>query len=123
VKEKIKRLNEIRQEISKLYKEKEELEQKVIDAMVELGDKNIPFNDFEVLTLAWVFDKKIDYERLKALYPEVYELGLTTTFSTNQALRSMDTKFFNLILKDCLSQEPHYVVKYKPKKYQNRKKG
>lgn len=113
MKEELKRLSEIRIEVKRLYGEKNRLETSVIDKVVESGSEKImALNKNEVLELVWVFDKRIDYERLKLLYPEIYALGLETTFSANKALKSMDKKLFNLILNDCTTINPHYKVKY-----------
>jgi len=113
VKEKVKRLQEIREEINKLYAEKGKIEQEVIDQLVEQGDKVYELNDSEFIALKWVFDKKIDYERMKAIYPEIYEQGLITSFSTNRALMSVDKKLFTMILDDCTTIDPHYELEYK----------
>lgn len=117
MKEELKRLTEIRIEVKRLYGEKNRLETSVIDEVVKNGSEKIMMlNETEVLELVWVFDKRIDYDRLKLLYPEIYALGLETTFSANKALKSMDKKLFNLILNDCTTIDPHYKVKYKSNK-------
>ena len=116
---KIERLEEIRKSINNLYQEKSEIEKDIIKELVELGDKSIPLNDNQNLTLLWIYEKKIDYERLKEKYPNVYKLGLMTTFSSNQALRSMDKNLWEKILQDCLTVNPHYELRKTKKKRKN----
>lgn len=116
MKEQLNRLSEIRKELATIYGEKSRLEQEVIDELVELGQKEIDVDDYNLATLKWVFDTKIDYERLKMLYPEIYEMGLQTTFSANRALKAVDKKLFKMILDDCRTVEPHYELIYTKKK-------
>lgn len=118
MKTKLTRLQEIRNEVRKLYAEKEKLEQEVIDYMVHNDLKEIDLNDNgnELLTLKWVFETKLDYERLQALYPKIYEQGLITSFSVNRALKSVDKKLLKMIIDDCRTARPHYEIRYKKKK-------
>lgn len=109
----IARLNEIREEIKKLYSEKKVLETKIVETLIVNKEKVITFNQNEIITLSWVFDKKIDYEKLKTKYPDVYTLGIVPSFSAKQALLSLDSKTFNKILKDCTTSNPHYILKTK----------
>ena len=118
----LKRLDELRVEIAKLYKEKNELESKVIESMISNGDKSIPtLDDTAILTLKWIYEKKIDYVKLESLHPHVYELGLMTTFSANKCLLAMDRKVFNEVLKTCTAPNNHYELKRESKKYVNSK--
>lgn len=120
MKTKLSRLQEIRDEVRKLYAEKEKLEQEVIDNMVLNDLKEIDLNDNgigdELVTLKWVFETKLDYERLQALYPKIYEQGLITSFSVNRALKSVDKKLLKMIIDDCRTARPHYEIRYKKKK-------
>jgi hypothetical protein len=110
----LKRLAEIRQEITALYKEKYTLEQSLIDKMVASKEKTAELDDGTYrYTLVWVYDKKIDYERFQRLYPDVYQLGLQTTFSMNTALRAIDSGLLEAIIKDCTTVNPHYKIKGK----------
>ena len=118
MKTKLTRLQEIRNEVRKLYAEKDKLEQEVIDNMVLNDLKEIDLNDNgnELATLKWVFETKLDYERLQALYPKIYEQGLITSFSVNRALKSVDKKLLKMIIDDCRTASPHYEIRYKKKK-------
>ena len=111
---KIIRLGEIRKEISKLYAEKSALESEVVDIVLELGEQksSIQVEDY-IANLLWVYEKKIDYEKLKEKYPDVYELGLITEFSAKQALKGIDRNLFNKILNDCIIARGKYEVKVK----------
>jgi len=115
MKELLKELQEINQKIKKIYAKKSVIEAKIIEIMVERKEKEVVYNENEISTLVWVFDKKIDYEKLQKEYPQVYELGLYTSFSATRALKSMDSKLFNAILRDCTTVEPHYELKRKGK--------
>jgi predicted phage-related endonuclease len=112
----LKRLGEIRKSIKALYQEKSELESELIKGLLEKGEKSVMITENEHLDLVWVFDKKIDYDRLKANYPDIYELGLITSFSSKQALLSMDKELWDAVLRDCLTLDPHYEVKKRKKK-------
>ncbi len=120
----LKRLEEVRGEINKLYREKSELETKVIQHMITQGDKSVQtLDDKSILTLKWVYEKKIDYEKLEREYPDVYELGLLTTFSANKCILAMDRIIFNEILKECTIPNNHYELKKESvKKYGSHKK-
>jgi predicted phage-related endonuclease len=109
--EELKELGKIQKDINKLYARKKDLEKKVIDKMVENKENGTKYAENEVYTLVWVFDKKIDYEKMKSMYPDVYMLGLQTSFSATKALKSMDSRLFNAILRDCTTVEPHYELK------------
>ena len=113
--EELKELGKIQKDINKLYARKKDLEQKVIDKMVENKENGTKYAENEVYTLVWVFDKKIDYEKMKSMYPDVYMLGLQTSFSATKALNSMDSRLFNAILRDCTTVEPHYELKRRKK--------
>ena len=112
----LKRLGEIKKEVANLYKEKYKIEQSIIDDMVENKEKTLKLNDDDFMTLKWVYDKKIDYNRMETIYPEVYEQGLMTTFSKTVALMSMDRKLFKMILDDCITIDPHYELEEVKKK-------
>lgn len=116
MKDTLKRLGEIRKSIKALYQEKSELESELIKGLLEKGEKSVMIAENEHLDLVWVFDKKIDYDKLKASYPDIYELGLITSFSSKQALLSMDKELWGAVLRDCLTLDPHYEIKKRKKK-------
>lgn len=121
---KLERLSEIRAQVSELYKEKSRLENEVIDELLSGEEKNreVALNDNDKMILVYTVEKKIDYERLRALYPKVYEMGLQTTFSMSKALMAVDNTFLRDIIKDCTIEDKGYVAKYEKTKVKRGKK-
>ena len=118
MKKELERLTELRKQLRDIYAEKSELEKAIVAYAVgnDLQKGEMELNDQEVITFAWVFDKKIDYEKLMEQYPDIYELGLKTTFSASQAMLAMDKKLLRKILDDCSVSNPHYEAKVVKKK-------
>jgi hypothetical protein len=108
---KLYRIRKIKNEVKSLYKEKYQLEQDVILAIEETPLEQLPSLLCENVSekereLAYevveVFKKKMDYEKLMAHYPQVYEWGMKTIFDFEKALRSFeDSKTFWRIIKEC----------------------
>jgi hypothetical protein len=117
----VRRLGEIRNEVGKLYVEKKAIEKRVLDHMRETDIKETPIDERTKLTMAWAYDKRIDYERLETLYPDVYRLGLIATFSKNHAVMAMDGNTLNMILRDCTTADPHFVPRYEKRKHKKRR--
>lgn len=114
VKKKLDRLEDARQEINNLYIERQNIEKEIIPFMIENKDKFKSFeNEDYIFKLTWVFDKYIDYEKMKKQYPDIYMLGLTRTFSKNVLLKTVDNKTAAKILKDCTYDGSHYRVRDK----------
>lgn len=121
---KLERLSEIRTQVNELYKEKTRLEHEVIAQLLEGETKvrEVALNDTEKMTLVFMVDKKIDYERLKSLYPKIYEMGLQTTFSVNKALMAVDNTLLRDIIKDCTIETKGYEARYEKTNYKKRGK-
>lgn len=111
MKDKLLRLDEVRKEITKLYTEKIALETEIGEYVKEHGENwHIDLDENYIVRVKEMVDKEIDYEMLKEKYPDVYELGLTTTFNLKTALNSIDYKLFNEILRDCSTYGKKYKV-------------
>lgn len=125
VQEKLNRFEEIRLEINALYKEKNTLEKEIIQFFLENKEN---FNEIEleehIITLKWLYEKEIDYEKLEKLYPEIYVLGLVPTFSKKHLLQFIDKEQARLVLRECTYNQDHYKVvskrKRKKHKYNNK---
>jgi predicted phage-related endonuclease len=118
MKDKLLRLDEIRKEITKLYTEKISLETEIGKYIKENGENwYIDLDEKYVVNAKEYVEKDINFEMLKEKYPDVYELGLITSFNLKTALNSIDYKLFNEILKDCST----FTTKYKVSK--ERKNG
>jgi predicted phage-related endonuclease len=89
------------------------LKKDVVKEMVETDHKDLELTEGLHATLVWVIEKKIDYDKLKSQYGNVYELGLRTTFSSDQALKSVSKSLLQKILKDCTIQDMGYKLKFK----------
>jgi len=111
MKDKLERLDEIRKQITKLYTEKKELEKEIVEE-VKLTDSKwfMDLDDDYILRVKEFTEKEINYEMLKEKYPDIYELGLMTSFSLKTALNTIDYKLFNEILKECSTFSKGYKV-------------
>ena len=116
MKQKLKRLQEIKANVRLEYAEINSLEKEIIKEMVETDNKIIDLDKATQATLVWVVDKEIDYDKLVKLYPDIYKLGLKPTFSTNQALNSVSPNLLNKIIKDCTKTTAQYSLKVGRKK-------
>lgn len=111
MKDKLLRLDEVRKEITKLYTEKIGLENEIGEYVKEHGeDWYIDLDEKYIVNVKEYVEKEIDYEMLKEKYPDVYEMGLMTTFSLKTALNAIDYKLFNEILRDCSTIKKKYKV-------------
>ncbi len=121
---KLERINEIRQEINKLYAELNPLKQEVIKHMVEndMQKEVVKLSETHIATLKWTIEKKIDYEKLQRCYPDVYKMGLKPVFSSTQALNSVSSKLLNKILKDCYNTNMGYKLDIKKRGKQDEKR-
>lgn len=123
MKNKLKRLESIRNEINILYAEKQVLDKDVIQYFIDNKDKfsELELDDY-IVSLKWIYEKEIDYEKLEEMYPEIYILGLLPTFSKKQLLKVVDKEQARLILKECTYDTSHYkmVMKRKRKKYRKK---
>ncbi|MDD5293405.1 MAG: hypothetical protein PHW40_03725 [Candidatus Izemoplasmatales bacterium] len=117
----MRRLGEIRNEVGKLYIEKKAIENRVLEYMRETDIKETPIDERTKLTMAWAYDKRIDYERLEELYPDVYRMGLIATFSKTHALMAVDGNLLNMILRDCTTANPRFVPRYEKRKQKKKR--
>jgi len=58
-------------------------------------------NKNSVAVLKTMFEKQIDYDKLKKQYPEIYKQGLMTNFSISRALKSVDKKLLFEVIDNC----------------------
>jgi hypothetical protein len=121
--DKIKRLSEIRKEIQASYSELNELQKEIVKEIVESKQvenyKSIDISEEEHMDLVWAYEKRIDYDGLLKDHPEIYEIGLQTTWSKTQALNSIDSK---TLLETILSGYTTVLGEYKVKISKNSKK-
>ena len=116
--EKLKKVQEIRNKISKLYIELNTIKSDIVKDMVE-SDKQKETIDIDSnyqATLVWAVEKKIDYEKLMESYPDIYILGLKNTFSSTQALNSISSNLLNKVLKDCYKTNMGYELEFKKRR-------
>ena len=111
MKQKLNRLQEIKANIRSEYAEMDILKKAIVKEMVETDNKIVGLDKNIQATLVWVVEKKLDYDRLTKLYPDIYKLGLRPTFSTKQALNSVSPKLLNKIIKDCTKTNKGYTLK------------
>jgi hypothetical protein len=116
MKQKLKRLQEIKANVRTEYAEMDILKREIVKEMVESNNKIVDIDKNSQATLVWVVDKKIDYTRLIELYPDIYKLGLKPTFSTKQALNSVSPNLLTKIIKDCTKANAQYNLKVGKKK-------
>ena len=113
---KLDRISELNETIRKAYVELNSLKSEVVKEMVLNDVKSIDLSDKEEITLKWVIEKEIDYERLQKLYPDVYLFGLRQTFSAKQALNCVKKDLLHKIIKDCVLINAEYKAKVGRKK-------
>jgi predicted phage-related endonuclease len=113
LKESLKRIEQVREEIKKSYVELDRLKKEVVKELVESGSKTVDLEGDLHATLVWVVEKKIDYDKLQKEYEDIYVLGLRPSFSKTQALNSVSAPLLNKILKDCTITEMGYELKTK----------
>ena len=116
MKQKLDRLQEIKANVRLEYIEMNTLKKEIVKEMVETDNKVVDIDKTTQATLVWVVDKKIDYDKLIKLYPDIYKLGLRPTFSTKQALNSVSATLLTKIIKDCTKQSSQYNLKVGRKK-------
>lgn len=109
--EKIRKIEEIKNDITKNYVKLDELKKEVIKEMLEIEVKDFKLDDQLRATIVWIVNKSIDYNKLMEKYPDIYELGLKTTFSATQALNSVSLQLLNKVLKDCTVNDMGYDIK------------
>ena len=115
VENKLKEIQEHRANIRKEYSAINKLEGDIIQLMIENDLKDIEV-DNRIYELMWVYDKKIDYELLEREYPEIYRLGLYTSFSKKLLYNSIDKSKADAIIRECTTLAPHYELKRVDKK-------
>ena len=103
----------IKDEVSNLYIKMGRLKKDVVKEMVGTDNKDLELTENLHATLVWALDKKIDYDKLKGQYGDIYTLGLRTTFSAEQAFQSVSKSLLQKILKDCTIQKMGYELKFK----------
>ena len=114
--EKLREIQVIKNEITRLYTKLNPLKKEVVKEMVDTEIKALTLDKDLHATLVWVVEKKIDYDRLMRLYGDIYLLGLKTTFSKTQALNSVSSSLLNKILKDCTKTKMGYELKIRKEK-------
>lgn len=126
IEDKIQQFMDTREEVKKLYVKQKELEQEIIQHFIDnKNDFSSIKNGNYILSLKWVYDKIIDYEKLEAEYPEIYILGLRPEFSKLHLLKVIDKKQVELIIRECTLNTSRYKldVKWDRSKYKDQKKG
>ncbi len=113
LKEKIDELLVLKEKVKQSYTRMNTLEKEIVEEMKESGFKSVSLSDEEKIVLTQVFEKEIDYDKMLRDYPDVYELGLKTTFSRTQALNSCSATLLNKIIKDCSKITSNYKIKVK----------
>ena len=116
MKQNLNRLQEIKANIRSEYAEMDILKKDIVKEMVETDNKIVGLDKNTQATLVWMVEKKLDYDRLMKLYPDIYKFGLRPTFSKTQALNSVSPKLLNKILKDCTKTKAEYKLKVGRKK-------
>jgi len=101
MKNKLNELVEIQEQIKKLYVRKNELENDIKRLFNESGINTLRINKNSVAVLKTMFEKQIDYDKLKEQYPEIYKQGLMTNFSISRALKSVDKKLLFEAIDNC----------------------
>lgn len=123
IKEKLDRLEEIRIEVNNLYAERNAMEKEIIQHFL---DNKENFKEIElerhIITLKWLYEKEIDYEKLAELYPDIYVLGLLPTFSKKHLLKVIDKKQAELVLRECTYDTSHYKILMRKKRKKYKKK-
>lgn len=92
MKNKLNELVEIQEQIKKLYVRKNELENDIKTLFNESGINTLRINKNSVAVLKTMFEKQIDYDKLKEQYPEIYKQGLMTNFSISRARINVEVK-------------------------------
>lgn len=109
---KLEKYEQNRLKINEIYREQNKLEKDIIKHFLDNKEK---FSEIELdkhmMTLKWIYDKHIDYEKLEKLYPDIYVLGLETTFSKTRLLKVMDRKEAEIVLRECTYNSSHYKIK------------
>lgn len=112
-------LHHIREHIKATYQRLNELEKEIIDEIVADSEfkseyKSIDIDDKIHADLVWAFEKRIDYDRLKAEQPELWQQGLYTAFSPSQCLKGISHRaLVETVLKDYTTLDGHYTIKTK----------
>lgn len=104
--------------IYKLYGELYELEEEFIDRIRArtLPKEKTPLNaDYDVI-IKYYGNRLIDYNKLKRDYPEMYALGLVSTFSKDELLKTVDRKTALAIIRDVSIRNPKYALRYERKR-------
>lgn len=110
IKDKLEGIQEHRSNIRKEYSGINKLEGDIIQLMIENDLKQIELGD-KLYELMWIYDKKIDYDKLKELYPDIYELGLQSTFSKKLLYLTVDEEYADKIINECTTMSPHYELR------------
>jgi predicted phage-related endonuclease len=117
MKERITRLVEIQEELSTLNRERESIVKSLAMEMYEFEGVMIEVLDDDYFAKVKTFlESQIDVKKLKEEYPDIYELGLITTFDIDTAIKGIDRKLFTEIIEHC----SRYVRNYKVAKEKKR---
>ena len=111
--EKLKKIQSLKKEVTNKYIEINKIQKEVIEEMLDSKTKSVEISKGLQAVLVSFIEKKIDYDKLTKDYPDIYVLGLKTTFSKKQALNCISSKVLESVLKDCIITEKSYDIKYK----------
>mgnify|MGYP000929290900 CR=1 FL=1 len=101
--EKVEKLKILKSQLKSLYLDKLSLEKDIVSQIEKSTDDELSILNHEnTLEIALLSEKKVDYDKLKELYPNVYQWGLVPMFNYKKALLSFeDKKMFWKIMNDC----------------------
>lgn len=114
--QKANKILKIKKNVTKEYKEMSRLKKEIIEEMSNLDIKDLELSKGLHAIVVSNYEKQIDYDKLFNTYPDIYVLGLRTTFSKKQALNSISSKVLSNVLKDCIKKENDYDIKFKRRK-------
>lgn len=107
--------------IHDLYGELYTLENEFINRIraKTLPKENTPLNNDYDIVIKYYANRLIDYNRLKRDYPDMYALGLISTFSVDELLKTVDRETALAIIRDVSVRNPKYVLRYERGKVSN----
>lgn len=117
----VKEMSNKLQEIYKLYGELNVLENEFINRVraKTIPKKNLSLNSDYDIVLKYYANRLIDYTKLERDYPEIYALGLISTFSVDELLKVIDKQTAFEIIRDVSIRNPKYVLRYERKRLSN----